>query len=67
MRTTSKQASDLIVLSHLRWPWVWQRPQHLISRLAARRARDGARTFFVEEPLPADVPAPVLQVERPVA
>jgi len=46
---------DLIVFSHLRWNWVWQRPQHLISRLAASR-----RVWFVEEPL-ADA-----CVERPV-
>ena len=44
-------AADLVVLSHLRWPWVWQRPQHLISRLARRRAAAGARTWFVEEPV----------------
>jgi glycosyltransferase involved in cell wall biosynthesis len=37
---------DLVVLSHLRWNFVWQRPQHLISRLAQR----GRRTWFVEEP-----------------
>ena len=46
---------DLVVLSHLRWPWVWQRPQHLVSRLARQRAEVGARTWFVEEPLVADV------------
>jgi glycosyltransferase involved in cell wall biosynthesis len=39
---------ELVVLSHLRWDWVWQRPQHLISRIGA-----GRRTWFVEEPLPA--------------
>jgi glycosyltransferase involved in cell wall biosynthesis len=38
---------QLVVLSHLRWDWVWQRPQHLISRVARDR-----RTWFVEEPLP---------------
>jgi glycosyltransferase involved in cell wall biosynthesis len=47
--------SDLIVLSHLRWTWVWQRPQHLVSRFAAQRADAGARTWFVEEPIAADV------------
>jgi glycosyltransferase involved in cell wall biosynthesis len=40
---------ELVVLSHLRWTFVWQRPQHLISRLAA-----GRRTWFVEEPLPVE-------------
>ena len=38
--------SDLICLSHLRWNFVFQRPQHLMSRFA--RAR---RVFFVEEPV----------------
>ncbi|TLM72923.1 glycosyltransferase [Pseudarthrobacter sp. NamB4] len=38
--------SELIVLSHLRWDWVWQRPQHLVSRLGS-----GCSTWYVEEPL----------------
>jgi UDP-galactopyranose mutase len=38
--------SDLVCFSHLRWDFVYQRPQHLLSR-AAR----GGRVFFVEEPL----------------
>jgi glycosyltransferase involved in cell wall biosynthesis len=37
---------ELVVLSHLRWDGVWQRPQHLISRLG----RD-LPTRFVEEPV----------------
>ncbi|HTU44016.1 MAG TPA: glycosyltransferase family 1 protein [Bryobacteraceae bacterium] len=37
---------DLICLSHLRWGFVFQRPQHLMSRFAPRR-----RVFFFEEPL----------------
>lgn len=38
---------DIVCLSHLRWDWVtWQRPQHLMSRLA----RDH-RVFYVEEPI----------------
>jgi glycosyltransferase involved in cell wall biosynthesis len=55
---------DLVVLSHLRWTWVWQRPQHLISRLAAARARAGARTWFVEEPAVGDVTSPQLAWEE---
>jgi len=50
--------SDLVVLSHLRWVFVWQRPQHLISRLARNR-----RTWFVEEPESADVAEPTLRTE----
>lgn len=38
--------NELIVLSHLRWDWVWQRPQQLVSRLGMTR-----KTWFVEEPL----------------
>jgi UDP-galactopyranose mutase len=37
---------DLICISHLRWDFVWQRPQHLLSRLAK-----DYRVFFVEEPV----------------
>jgi glycosyltransferase involved in cell wall biosynthesis len=55
---------DLVVLSHLRWPWVWQRPQHLISRLARRRAVACARTWFVEEPTTGAVSAPLLKYEE---
>ena len=51
--------SDLVVFSHLRWPWVWQRPQHLISRIGA-----GRRVWFVEEPWPSDVSAPELRTEE---
>jgi UDP-galactopyranose mutase len=36
---------DIICVSHLRWDFVFQRPQHLMTRLA----RDH-RVFFVEEP-----------------
>ncbi len=36
----------LLVFSHLRWDFVYQRPQHLLSRLAA-----GRRVVFVEEPM----------------
>jgi glycosyltransferase involved in cell wall biosynthesis len=36
------------VLSHLRWTFVWQRPQHLVSRIAGGYDR----TWFVEEPMP---------------
>ncbi len=50
----------LICFSHLRWNFVWQRPQHLLSRFA----RD-ADVYVVEEPEPATVPMPgELRVER---
>jgi UDP-galactopyranose mutase len=37
---------DLIVFSHLRWDFVYQRPQHLLKRSAQDR-----RVFVVEEPV----------------
>ncbi|MEP6915375.1 MAG: glycosyltransferase family 1 protein [Acidobacteriota bacterium] len=37
--------TDLICFSHLRWNFVFQRPQHLLTRCAKDR-----RVFFVEEP-----------------
>lgn len=43
---------DLVCFSHLRWNFVFQRPQHLLSRFARER-----RVFFFEEPLQADGPA----------
>ena len=42
----------LIVFSHLRWGFVYQRPQHLISRLASRY-----QVLFVEEPVRSAGPA----------
>jgi UDP-galactopyranose mutase len=43
--------ADLICVSHLRWDFVYQRPQHLLSRCAKER-----RVFFVEEPIFGDGP-----------
>ena len=39
-------APDLFCLSHLRWNFVFQRPQHLMTRFARDR-----RVFFLEEPI----------------
>src|SRR5690349_3486931 len=36
----------IITFSHLRWDFVYQRPQHLMSRLASRH-----RVIFIEEPV----------------
>lgn len=46
-QTNIKEAKpDLVCFSHLRWDFVYQRPQHLLTRCAADR-----RVFFVEEPM----------------
>jgi UDP-galactopyranose mutase len=39
---------DVVCLSHLRWGFVYQRPQHLLRRFAPQH-----RVFFFEEPVPA--------------
>ena len=44
--TLNPAQPDLICFSHLRWDFVYQRPQHLLKRCAATR-----RVFFVEEPI----------------
>jgi len=46
-----RPAFDVVVLSHLRWNFVYQRPQHLLSRCARQH-----RVFFVEEPIATDGP-----------
>lgn len=43
---TLKDVPDLVCLSHLRWNFVFQRPQHLLTRFAR-----GRRVFFIEEPI----------------
>ncbi|OLY92548.1 Glycosyltransferase involved in cell wall bisynthesis [Cnuella takakiae] len=42
---------DLVCFSHLRWAFVYQRPQHLLSRFAKH-----TRVIFVEEPMWHDGP-----------
>jgi len=44
--------TPLIVFSHLRWNFVFQRPQHLMTRLARHY-----RVFFFEEPVFSEGPA----------
>jgi UDP-galactopyranose mutase len=40
------KSQDLLCFSHLRWNFVFQRPQHLMSRFAKDR-----RVLFIEEPV----------------
>ena len=56
VKDTSAPLPDLICFSHLRWDWVFQRPQHLMVRFARER-----RVFFIEEP---DEGGPALTVRR---
>lgn len=43
----SKSGYNMVVFCHLRWGFVYQRPQHLISRMAKNY-----KVLFVEEPIP---------------
>jgi len=49
---------DLICFSHLRWDFVFQRPQHLFTRFA-----EDHRVFFIEEPIFGD-DGPRLEVSK---
>ena len=42
----NEPAKDLLCFSHLRWDFVYQRPQHLMSRFAKHY-----RVFYIEEPV----------------
>ena len=62
-RRSATFAQPLIVHSHLRWDFVWQRPQQILSRLAA-----AGRVLFVEEPIfPDDIRRPRLALSAPHA
>ena len=37
---------EIVCFSHLRWDFVFQRPQHLLTRFA-----DHFRIYYIEEPL----------------
>ena len=50
---------DLVCFSHLRWNFVFQRPQHLMTRCARER-----RVFYVEEPVFYSGIAPRLHIEH---
>jgi glycosyltransferase involved in cell wall biosynthesis len=58
---TSKAAEAepaLVCFSHLRWDFVYQRPQHLLSRAARTR-----RVVYIEEPI-GDARRPCLETRR---
>jgi UDP-galactopyranose mutase len=57
-QTSTWTEPDLICFSHLRWDFVYQRPQHLLSRAANTR-----RVVFIEEPI-HDVAYACLETRR---
>ena len=54
------QSLDLVCFSHLRWNFVYQRPQHLLSRFAKQQ-----RVFVLEEPVFHNAPDK-LHINEPV-
>ncbi|GFE70689.1 UDP-galactopyranose mutase [Chroococcus sp. FPU101] len=55
----AKEFPDIICISHLRWNFVYQRPQHLLSRCATAK-----RVFFIEEPIFTPEPIEELKVTQ---
>ena len=51
----SGATAALLCFSHLRWHFVYQRPQHLMARFAREH-----RVFFIEEPVATDAAEPWL-------
>lgn len=52
----NQNVPDLLCFCHLRWDFVYQRPQHLMSRFASQ-----GRVFYIEEPV-IDSGAPRLEL-----
>jgi len=50
--------TNLVCISHLRWDFVWQRPQHLLTRFA-----QDYTVYFVEEPIATpEIETPTLEI-----
>ncbi len=58
-KEASTDTPDIVCLSHLRWNFVYQRPQHLLVRCA-----QGQRVFFIEEPIFSPEPLGRLDVSQ---
>ncbi len=46
LKSEDKKITDIICFSHLRWNFIYQRPQHLLSRWAKE-----AKVYYFEEPV----------------
>jgi len=58
MISTSTNPPALVCFSHLRWNFVFQRPQHLLTRFMRNQ-----KVYFIEEPS-FDAPSDALEVTR---
>lgn len=59
-RRKIRRPAAIVCFSHLRWNFVYQRPQHLMSRFASNR-----RVFFVEEPVLSESAPKLVQTQDP--
>ena len=59
MTTTSTSTHHLVCFSHLRWNFVYQRPQHLLTRFARN-----TKVYYIEEPI-VDGEVDFLEVSKP--
>ena len=59
MTSTPTSAHHLVCFSHLRWNFVFQRPQHLLTRFARN-----FKVYYVEEPI-FDATEDTLDVTKP--
>ena len=59
--TSTYTIPDLVCFAHLHWDFVWQRPQHLLSRFAQY-----GRVFYVEDPFvhPDNTVEPHLEIKE---
>ena len=56
---TTLLPTNIIVFSHLRWDFVFQRPQHLLTRMAGK-----FNIFFIEEPIFTDTDKPAYSLSK---
>ncbi|MCG6116111.1 MAG: glycosyltransferase [Mesorhizobium sp.] len=62
MQRNTSSLGTMACFSHLRWNFVFQRPQHLLTRAALDHD-----VLYFEEPVFEDVAQPTVRVERPQA
>ncbi len=60
VKGTAPGTSVLLCLSHLRWNFVFQRPQHLLTRAARTH-----QVLYFEEPVLENVKNPHMRLEEP--
>jgi UDP-galactopyranose mutase len=57
----SNTTTDIVCFSHLRWNFVYQRPQHLLTRFSKDH-----RVFYIEEPVYTSASSGYLEISSPI-